>query len=102
MPDHQFGFWPGLGCAHTLFSLASILADSQKSGDPIVIGAFDVSRAFDLSIHARALLAAYQQGVNLRVTSVLYDMYCHLKARIKIGNRITSVVVPVKKGDKET
>ena len=25
-------------------------------------------------------------------------MYCRLKARIEIGNRITSVVVPVKKG----
>ena len=63
-----------------------------------MIGAFDVSRASDSSIHAQALLAAYQRGVNFRVTSVLYDMYCRLKARIKIGNRITSVVIPVKKG----
>ena len=51
-----------------------------------------------MSIHAQALLAAYQQGVNLRVTRVLYDMYCRLKVCIKIGNRVTSVVVPVKKG----
>ena len=91
-PDHQFGFLPGLGCANALFSLAAILADSHESGDLIVIDAFDASRAFDSSI------TAYQHGVNLRVTSVLYDMYCRLKVRIKIGNLITSMVVPVKKG----
>ncbi|XP_065571519.1 uncharacterized protein LOC136034310 [Artemia franciscana] len=98
MPDQQFGFRPGLGCAYALFSLAAILADSHESGDLIVIGAFDVRRAFDSSIQAQALLAAYQQGINLRVTSALYNMYFRLEARIKIGNRITSEVVPVKKG----
>ena len=52
MLDHQFGFRPGLGCVHALFSLATILADSHESGDLIEISAFDVSRAFDSSIHA--------------------------------------------------
>ena len=74
MRHHQFGFRPGLGCAHTLFCLATILADSHESGDLIMNGAFDLSKVFDSSIHAQALLAAYQLGLNLRVTSVLYDM----------------------------
>ena len=56
MPNYQFGFTVGLGCADALFALATILSDSEATGDPLVIGSFDVSRAFDSSAHAQILL----------------------------------------------
>ena len=56
MPNYQFGFTVGLDCADALFALAPILSDSEATGDPLVIGSFDVSRAFDSSAHAQILL----------------------------------------------
>ena len=62
MPNYQFGFTVGLGCADALFALAAILSDSEATGDPLVIGSFDVSRAFDSSVHAQILLEAHKKG----------------------------------------
>ena len=64
MPNHQFGFTVGLGCADALFTLAAIMSDSEATGDPLVIGSFDVSWAFDSSVHAQILLEAHKQGLN--------------------------------------
>ena len=49
MPPYQFGFQKGLGCAHALTALSSILIDADKSGDSLVLGSHDISHAFGLS-----------------------------------------------------
>ena len=96
--NYQFGFTVGLGCADALFALAAILSDSEATGDPLVIGSFDVSRAFDSSEHAQILLEAYKQGLNLCIVRVVYYMYNNLRAQTKIPSCPTeSVVVPVRK-----
>ena len=80
-------------------ALAAILSDSEATGDPLVIGSFDVSRAFDSSVHAQILLEAYKQGLNLCIVRAVYYMYNNLRAQIKIPSCPTeSVVVPVRKG----
>ena len=99
MPNYQFGFTVGLGCADALFALAAILSDSEATGDPVVISSFDVNRAFDSSVHAQILLEAYKQGLNLCIVRVVYYMYNNLRAQIKIpSSPAESVVVPVRKG----
>ena len=47
MPNPQFGFTAGLGSTDALVALAAILSDSEAMGDPLVIGSFDVSQAFE-------------------------------------------------------
>jgi len=59
-PNHQFGFTVGVGCADALLALAAILLDSEATGGPLVIGSFDVSQAFDSSVHVQILLEAYK------------------------------------------
>ena len=60
---------------------------------------FDVSRAFDSSVHTKILLEAYKQGLNLCIVRVVYYMYNNLRAQIKIPPCPTeSIVVPVCKG----
>ena len=67
--------------------------------DPLVIGSFDVSRAFDSSVCAQILLETYKQGLNLCLVRVLYYMYNNLRVQIKISsNPVESAVVPVRKG----
>ena len=99
MPNYQFGFTVGLGCADALFALAAILSDSEATGDPLVIGSFDVSRAFDSSGHAQNLLEAYKQGLNLCFVRVMHYMYNNLRAQIEMPScPAESVIVPVGKG----
>ena len=99
MPNYQFGFTVGLCCADALFALATSLTDSEATGDPLVIGSFGVSRAFDSSVHAQILLEAYKQGLNLCIVRVVYYTYNNLRAQIKIPSSLAeSVVVPVRKG----
>ncbi|XP_065578573.1 uncharacterized protein LOC136038982 [Artemia franciscana] len=99
MPNYQFGFTVCLGCADALFTLAAILSDSEATGDPLVTGSFDVSRAFDSSVHAQILLEAYKQVLNLCIVRAMYYMYNNLRVQIKIPSCPTeSVIVPVRKG----
>ena len=75
MPPYQFGFQKGLGCAHALTALSSILIDADKSGDSLVLGSHDVSRAFDSLIYAQNLLELYKRGVDTSAIRALYDTY---------------------------
>ena len=99
IPNYQFGFTVSLGCADALFALAAILSDSEATGDPLVIAPFDVSRAFDSSVHMQILLEAYKQGLNLCIVRVVYYMYNNYRAQMKIPpSPAESVVIPVRKG----
>ena len=99
MPPYQFGFQKGLGCAHALTALSSILIDADKSGDSLVLGSHDVSHAFDSLIHAQILLELYKRGVDTSAIRALYDMYNHLAVVIKLPDgTITRFVIPVRRG----
>ena len=99
LPPYQFGFQKGLGCAHGLTALSSILIDADKSGDSLVQGSHDVSHAFDSLIHAQILLELYKRGVDPSAIRALYDMYNHLAVVIKLPDgTITLFVIPVCRG----
>ena len=99
MPPYQFGFQKGLGCAHVLTALSSILIDVDKSGDSLVLGSHDVSRASDSLIHAHILLELYKRGVGTSAIRALYDTYNHLVVVIRLPDgTITRSVIPVRRG----
>jgi len=102
MPNHQFDFAVGPGCVDALFAFADILSDSEATDDPLVIGSFDLSRAFDSSVHAQILLEAYKIELNLCIVRVLYYMYNNLRAQIKIHSNLveSTVVLSVKESGK--
>ena len=101
VPDHQFGFQPGLGCGHGLFALVSALIDAEKSGESIALDTHDVRRAFDSLIHEQISLDMGLAGVDPSMLNPLYDMYKNLKSRLKLPttlNLTNNLVLPIKKG----
>ena len=99
MPPHQFGFQKGIGCAHALTALSSVLIDADKSGEPLILGSHDVSRAFDSIIHAHILTELYKRGVSTCIIRALYDMYNHLTVIVNLPHGIiTKITIPVRRG----
>ena len=92
-----------LSCADALLALAAILFASETTGDPLVIGSFDVSRAFDSLVHVQIHLEAYKQGLNLCTVTILHYVYNNLRAQIKIpSNPVKAAVLPVRKRVRES
>ena len=49
-PDTQFGFKEGYSREHVHYILANVLMDTEKSGEFLVLAAYDVSRAYDFIV----------------------------------------------------
>jgi hypothetical protein len=58
-------------------------------GGTLILGAYDVTNAFGLLLHSQAMLELYNHGVSLDVIVSLYDMYHHLKIRLKLDDSPT-------------
>ena len=99
MPNHQLGFTVGVGCADALFALASILSDSEATGDQLVIGFFMSVRLLTRRCTRRSFQKFISKCLNLCIVRVFYYMYNNRRAQIETtSNPVVSLVVPVCKG----
>ena len=55
IPPLYFDFQSGLGCFHALRSLCNILRDTEASGSPLVLGAYNVMNTFGFLICSKAM-----------------------------------------------
>lgn len=101
MPPHQFGFRKGLGCTHVLYLLANILLDAHLSRETLILGQYDVRRAFDSGIHAQILVELCKRGVRSSIVRSLRDMYRNLKLRVRLQDGELSGEISVHKGIKQ-
>ena len=56
----QFGFKPGIGCSHSIFTLRTVCDYFNQRGSDVYIASLDATKAFDKVNHARlfSLLSA--------------------------------------------
>ena len=80
LPDEQFGFRPGRGCADAMFVLRMVTQKSEEWGEELWLAGLDVEKAFDKGLHSSLFEALHKEGLELEVAEALKELYSGLQA----------------------
>ena len=93
----QFGFKPGIGCSHSIFTLRTVCDYFNQRGSDVYIASLDATKAFDKVNHAQLFSLLLAKNVPLCFIHIIIDWYSKLFAVVR-WNNAESVSFPVKSG----
>ena len=98
---YQFGYYPGVGCQDSTFTIKKILHTRHNHNLPSYAAFFDLVKAFDIVNHGMMLKILERYGAPPKLRSAISRMYKDLKVVLEIGTieEKMSQTVGVRQGD---
>jgi hypothetical protein len=90
--DAQFGFKPGIGCNHAIYTARVIINHCTSNCSTVNLCALDVSKAFDKVNHCALFLKLMDRKISRNLICLLYNWYSKIFAIVRWNSCLSQMV----------
>ena len=87
--DNQFGFKPGTGCSHAIYTVRKLTEHYVKNGCTMNLCSIDLSRAFDKTNHNALFIKLMKRRIPVELLIVLEHWYSCCWTSVKWNNSMS-------------